>query len=200
MNRSRVKNHGIALLLVLTVIGLASLIGMAMLSSASLQAQVADSANRSAVADYLADSAVQTAAYYLQRNQANMPTSWGTHAGYAIYKTNVQATGVDGTFDVTAAPTGVPDEFVIHAVGRSSGTNPVTRTTNATLRVIRAKPTYAAGFGGSTTVVGAKNFFVNGAAVAASGTITNTASANFGGGIRIGMGASEFSVPSATAG
>jgi hypothetical protein len=197
---SRSRRHGIALLLVLTVVGLASLIGMAMLSGASLQAEVAHSTAKSAAADYLSDAAVQTATYYLQRNLANMPASWGTQSGYAIYATNVTVSGVGGSFDVNAAATSVPNQYLITAVGRSGGTTPMTRTATAKVNVLRATPTYASGFGGTTTVLGTKTYFANGAAVAASGTISNSGSANFAGGIQIGFGGSQFSPPASMAG
>lgn len=147
-------------MLVLAVVGVSSLIGLAMLSSASIQAQVAGSTVKGATAEFLAESAVQTASYYVQRNFANMPASWGTQSGYALYATNVSIPGVSGTFDVSAAATGIPDEYQIRAVGRdsSSSATSVSRTSTATIKMIRALPTYAAGFGGNTAIGTNVNF------------------------------------------
>jgi hypothetical protein len=159
------RHHGIALMLVLAIVGMASLIGLAMLANASLQSQVAGSTVKSATAEYLAESGIQTASYYVQRNFANMPAGWGTHSGYALYATNVAIPGISGTFDVTAVATGTQDQYQIRAVGRdnSAAAASVSRTSSAYVTMIRATPNYAAGFGGNTTI--GTNVFFNGAVV-----------------------------------
>jgi len=198
MKRTRRKNpHGLALVIVVTVIGMASLIGLVMLSGAALQAEVAHNTAQSAIADYMAESAVQTAAYYLQRDRANMPASWSTTPGYAIFAQNVTVSGVTGSFDVDATATTNIDEFQIYAVGRSSGTNPATRNISAKLKVIRATPTYAAGGGGTLSLYAGNNFV--GAPVVANGTITNTTAA-LGAGSRSYFQSSEFALPASNAG
>ena len=78
------REHGLALMLVMAVIGVASLIGMAMLSNASLQAQAASNHERASVAGYMAESGIQAAGYYLQRNLSGMPATWDDTAGCTI--------------------------------------------------------------------------------------------------------------------
>lgn len=134
-------------MLVIAVIGMASLIGFAMLSNASLQAMAAGNHERAATADYLAESAVQTATYYLQRDLAGMPGTWDDQAGHTIYAQNVTVSGVDGSFDIDVTPTTVSDVYQTIATGRSSSSTPITRTIIARVKVIRTTPQFSAGFG-----------------------------------------------------
>ncbi len=196
MKRSFRQPRGLALMIVITVIAIASLLGIAMLSAATLQAQVAHSSQDAATADYLAESAVQTAAYYLQRDLANCPAAWTGTAGYKIHASNVTIGGVDGSFDVDATATGIPDQYRISAVGRSSGATPVTRTTTAKLTVLRATPSYSTGFGGLTTSIGVRNIF-NGGPVVYNSLIAN--SGTFNAGSRV-YTANDFAVPSSASG
>jgi hypothetical protein len=181
------RHHGVALLVVLTLVGVASLIGMAMLANASLQSQVAASTVKGATAEALAESGVQTATYYLQRGFIGMPAGWDSHGGYALYATNVAVPGVSGTFDVTAAATGTPDEYEVRSTGHdgSAGSSMVTRSSTAKVQVIRVKPTYAAGIGGDVTI--GNNVFFNGPVVA-SGNIGGA------GGLLISLLRTVFSV------
>src|SRR5262245_35519309 len=104
MQRIRRKSpHGLALVIVLTVVGLASLVGLVRLSASAIQADIAHNSAQGATADYMAESAIQTAGYFLQRNCSNMPASWGTTAGYTIFASNVTVSGVSGSFDVDAS-------------------------------------------------------------------------------------------------
>lgn len=183
--------RGLALTIVLTVIAIATLIGLVMLSSSTLQAQVAHGAAQAAAADYLAESAVQTAAYYLQKDLAGVPASWTGTPGYAIRALNVSVSGVDGSFDISATATGITDRYLITAVGRSSGSTPVTRTATSQIRVMRTTPSYAVGSGGAVTVFA--NNHVNGGSFASSGAITNFGALN--GGSRT-FQTNEFLVPS----
>ena len=129
-----------ALMLVVAVIAMASLIGYAMLSNASIQAQAAGNHERAAIADYLAESAVQTAGYYLQRSMVGMPGDWDDTSGYMIHAQNVTVTGVDGSFDLAVSPTTTPDVYQIVATGRSGGSSPLTRTITAQVKTIQATP------------------------------------------------------------
>jgi len=137
MIQTKRKPHGLALMLVIALLAAGTLVGLAMLSTATLQAQVAHGVETSTAADYLAESAVQTAAYYLQRDRAKMPASWSTTPGYAIHATNVTVSGISGSFDVSAVATGITDEYQISATGRSSGSTTVTRTASSKMRVQR---------------------------------------------------------------
>lgn len=195
MKRKRAKHHGLALMLVLTVVGLASIIGLGMLSIASLQSQSADGAEKSAAADYLAESAIQTAAYYLQRDGGSIPTAWTATAGHVIYAQNVVVSGVSGTFDIDVTATGKADEFRIAATGHSAGASPVTRSASATLRVLRVSPTFGSGFGGAVTI--GSNNRLNGFTIA-NGAITNNGVIS--GGSRTSFLSTEFSVAGLTVG
>src|SRR5947207_15926742 len=59
------QRAGIALLLVVMVLAFAAIIGFAMLSTASMQAQTTLNSNLALSADALADSGVDLACYYL---------------------------------------------------------------------------------------------------------------------------------------
>jgi hypothetical protein len=85
-------------MLVLAVIAIATLIGIAMLSSASLQAEVGDSAQQAVQADVLAESAVQAAIYYLQY-PAKMPASWAGTGNHVMY---VRGATLPGSRSITA--------------------------------------------------------------------------------------------------
>jgi hypothetical protein len=183
-------------MIVLMVIAIATLLGLAMLSAATLQAQVAHSAQDAATADYLAESAVQTAAYYLQRDLARCPASWTGTVGYKIHANNVTIPGVDGSFDVDATATTITDQYQISAVGRSSGATPVTRTATAKLTVLRTTPSYATGFGGLTTSIGLRNIF-NGGPVVYNSLIANSGTFNAG---SRAYTTSDFAVPSSASG
>lgn len=164
------KLRGIALLLVMVIVALASLIGFALLSSASLQAQVAESGARSAAAEYLAESAVQAAIFYLA-NPSKVPGDWDDAPGYVLFKQNGVIAGVSGSFDVQVTPSSsVSDAYEITAVGRSGASLPATRATTVTVQPVRAKPDFAAGFGGAVDIL-STGYVFNGP-VSALGAIT----------------------------
>ncbi|HMB95131.1 MAG TPA: hypothetical protein VKK61_03750 [Tepidisphaeraceae bacterium] len=143
--------HGIAALLVLAIVALASLIGMAMLASASLQADVSNSAVKGAAADYLASSAMQAGSHYLQY-PAKVPSAW-VHSGYLFYVTGATISGVSGSFDLNAVATSKPDTYQLTAIGYSGTTNAVTRTMTAQIQLQRAMPSNAGGFGTGTFII-----------------------------------------------
>lgn len=186
------RHHGLALMLVVAVVAMASLIGMAMLSNASLQAQAAGNHERATMANYLAESAAQTAGYYLQRNLAGMPANWGDAAGHTIYAQNVTVSGVEGSFSLDVTPTAVPDVYQIVATGYSGGTTPITRTITSNMKVVRATPTVAAAFGGSS-VIGLGNYF-SGAPVITLGVLSGGGLINLLGGTRAVL-SEDFIVP-----
>jgi hypothetical protein len=179
-------------MLVLSVVAVATLIGLAMLSTSTLQAQAAGNFEKAATADYLAESAIQTASYYLQRDMARIPASWANTSGYKIKAQNVTVSGVTGSFDVSAVATAITDEYQITAIGRSDGTTPVTRTATAKVRVVRATPTFASGFGSPITTILGRNYF-NGGPVLFSSSILGSGILN--GGSR-SYSSSDFVVPS----
>lgn len=177
-------------MLVISVVAIASLIGLAMLSNSSLQAESAAAHARSIAANYLAESGVRTATYYLQRDLSGMPASWVV-SGHKIYKTGITVSGVSGSFDIDATTTSDTDVFKVVSVGHSSGTDAMTRTATAYVRVVRASPTYAAGFGGDI-IINLGNYF-NGPVVS-GGLFSGLGLGNLFGGSR-SFNSSDFVIP-----
>lgn len=112
------KARGIALVLVLAVIGLATILGVAMLASASLQAQVKSNNIHAAHAQYLAESGVSIAMYYLHDPAAAPVLVDGYYPGQASVPLRAEAGDVvdisvenvaDKTYDITATGRAGPD-------------------------------------------------------------------------------------------
>ena len=144
------RRRGIALLLVLAAVALATIIGLAMLSSSALQAQVRSNAQQHASAEYLAESGIQAALYYLQYPHLRPPT-WGTTSGYYVKASNVSMPDADGRFDVEVTETTTRDVYQLRAIGRpENGGSPSLITARA--KVTRATINAAAMFGGSITL------------------------------------------------
>ena len=59
------RRRGVALMIVVGLLAVVAVLGMAMLSTASLQGLVAEGTTRSAQAQYLAESGANAAMYYL---------------------------------------------------------------------------------------------------------------------------------------
>lgn len=77
----RPHRRGMALLMVVSIIAVASLLGFAMLSSSALQAQMSSTLPQVAQADYLADSGIQYAIHQLQQTAASDEVyTGGTHS------------------------------------------------------------------------------------------------------------------------
>lgn len=146
-SRGPTRRRGIALLLVLAAVALAAVIGLAMLSSSALQAQVSNNAQQHASSEYLAESGMQAALYYLQYPHLR-PPAWGTTAGYYVKAINVSMPDADGHFDVEVTETGTRDVYNLRAIGRAvAGAAPIELTAKA--RVARATINGAALFGGN---------------------------------------------------
>src|SRR4051812_37913003 len=91
--------RGAALLIVLGVVGVATVMGFAMVSSSALQAQAGGTLKYATAAEYLAESGGQLALYYLQ-NPGASPVA--KPAGYYPGETGVSfGAGVAGSADVT---------------------------------------------------------------------------------------------------
>src|SRR5687768_1933711 len=114
----RRRRRGIALLLVLAAVALAAVIALAMLSTSALQAQVSSNAQQHASSEYLAESGMQAALYYLQYPHLR-PPAWGTSPGFYIKATNVSMPDSDGRFDVEVTETATRDVYLLRAVGRA---------------------------------------------------------------------------------
>lgn len=183
------RRRGVALVIVLVAVGMAALVGWAMLSSATLQAQASSSAGKSASAEYLAESALWTGAFFLQ-NPSKAPAAWLTTSGHTFYVTGAALAGVDGSFDLDVTPTGTTDVYQVRAVGRSGGSPAITRNAEAQVKVSRVKPSMAGGFGGPITI-GTRNTF-NGPVVA-NGSVSNLGTVN--GSTRQAVTSSDYIIP-----
>jgi hypothetical protein len=130
MKRRTTKRAGVALILVVAVLGIAAIMSYAMLSSASLQAQVGGTANLVVGADSLAESGVNYAMYYLQHPEVapslNSSGFYPGEAGVSI------GSSTSESFDVTVSDKdrdGVTalsrNTYLITSVGRCGA---ITRT------------------------------------------------------------------------
>ncbi len=136
---ARRKQHprGLALLLVVMVLALASTLGYVMLSGVTLQNRAAANQVRLSTADYLAESGLNLAMYYLQNPtlapSLNASGYWGGTGGDLAIASSIAATvNVTVTQDATD-----PWSYEIVCVAKA-GTNidtQVTRTTGARVYV-----------------------------------------------------------------
>ena len=103
--RNARRNRGAALILVLMLVGLSAVLGLAMLSTASLQKQTATNVTDAARAEYLAESGANLALYYLQNPHlapggpytATSANYWRGTGGPTSFD------GLSGTVDVAVA-------------------------------------------------------------------------------------------------
>jgi len=93
--RTRPARRGVALLLVLGVVVMASVLGYAMLSSAAMQKQATTSAGAIAGAQGMAESGVNLAIYYLQNpgKEPNFPATYPQSEEYDRQRQYWRGTG-----------------------------------------------------------------------------------------------------------
>lgn len=125
------KRNGLALVLVIAVLAFAAVIGFAMLSSASMQAQTTLNSNLALSADALADSGVDLACYYLI-NPTKAPKA--IPAG-SFYDGGTISFGnkMPGTIDLAITSLGNND-YKIVSVGRAAGRN-IAHTVTSTVHI-----------------------------------------------------------------
>jgi hypothetical protein len=124
-----------ALLLVISVLAFAAIIGFAMLSTASMQAQTTLNSNLALSADALADSGVDLACYYLV-NPKNAPKAVPI-GGYYDGGTITFGSKMPGSVDLTITQLSTGGDYKIVSIGRS-GFAPgrsVAHTVTATVHV-----------------------------------------------------------------
>jgi hypothetical protein len=115
-------------MLVMTVVAIASVLGFVMLSSASLQNRAGANEGRQMSADYLAESGINLAMYYLQYPEnapaLNVDGYWsGTGGAIGL------ASSIDGTVNVTVTRD-ASDKWTYEIVSAATaGTNSNTRVT-----------------------------------------------------------------------
>ncbi len=154
--RKRVKHirDGLALVLVLAAIALAAVLGFAMLSGAALQTRTTSNAANSAAADYLGESGINIAMYYLQYPE-QAPSLNGS--GYWAGTGGDLAVG-SGWVNVTVTRDASNNyTYEIVSIGKMGNSlTQITRTKQARVYVrYEYKLKYATGVNGST------NFYTN---------------------------------------
>lgn len=131
--RMRIKSYnsrGFALIIVLAAIALAAVLGYAMLSTASLSAQVDKNSSAINTSETLAESGIELAAYYLQHPEL-APTL--NTDGYWPGGTNVSLGGTLQIASITVTKTGAKTFKVVATASASSASTP--RSVTATLYV-----------------------------------------------------------------
>ncbi len=126
MRRKTAQRRGLAMLLVLSVVGLVAVLGLAMLSEAALRANMAQASRDRIAADGLAESGLDLACYYLIKpHMAGSFTGdyWPGQSGISL------GADVPGTIDVGVIPLG-GEQYEIISTGRIDN---LSRTTRATV-------------------------------------------------------------------
>ncbi|CAN5401287.1 hypothetical protein BH10PLA1_BH10PLA1_02630 [soil metagenome] len=169
MRAKRFQSRGIAIVIVLVLVALATVMAAALLSSQSIMAQASDNGSRAAQADALADSGIALASYYLQNPTAapvlNASGFYPGQAGVSL------GSAIDGTVDIVVSQ--VNNSTYSIATTSHYGTTtatPLTRSLAATAAVQYSYvPTDASSVNGSFNV--SANTIINGN-LTATGTVT----------------------------
>ena len=123
------QRAGLALLLVISVLAFAAIVGFAMLSTASMQAQTTLNSNLALSADALADSGIDLACYYLL-NPTKAPKVVPP-GGYYDGGTISFGPGMPGTVELTITALGNNDYRIV-SVGKP-GMRDMAHTVTATV-------------------------------------------------------------------
>jgi hypothetical protein len=133
----RCRARGVAIMIVMVVVALATVLGFAMVSASSLQSQTAGNLRYTSVAEYLAESGGQLALYYLQYPSAS-PVA--IPSGYYPGQTGLTfGTAVKGTADVTVTYNSTTKLYTITSVGKATtdGGGTISKTLTATASVVK---------------------------------------------------------------
>lgn len=138
MNRiKRTRRRGVSLMVVTVFVGVASVMGMAVLSSQTLQTQASASADLAAQAEAMAESGINLGLYYLQN--LNDSSKCPSGVGSATYRENTVGIGggVDGSFDLTINYNSrtFPTRYTITSIGKAKGREAILRTLLTTVDV-----------------------------------------------------------------
>ncbi|MCC7351869.1 MAG: hypothetical protein IT446_15015 [Phycisphaerales bacterium] len=161
------RRRGMALIMVLLVMSIACVMGMGMLSASALQGQMAISTQAATRAEYLAESGVNLAMYYLEYPNAS-PKAWSDP--FWTGGNNISlGDGVDGSVSITiekVSTTGFQSNYKITASGKvSRGGQSFSRVTTANVQVdYEFKVESAAAFAGSYIRLPARTSFTVGGA------------------------------------
>jgi hypothetical protein len=130
MTNNRYRSKGLSLMMVTAVVAVASVMGIAILSSNTLQAEASSNQDAVVQADALAESGVNLVMYYLQNLTDNTKCPAGL-SGLAVNGISYTQTAVSlgasvkGTFDLQVAHPST-NRYTITSTGKSSVSN-VTR-------------------------------------------------------------------------
>lgn len=119
----RTARRGVALMLVLGVVAVGSILGWAMLSSASLRAQLDSNVNDSIESKYLADSGISYAMYYLRYpSKSPVALTTGTYNKHYGGESNLQLwSDANGKVSITVTNP-AQDTFLIRSSSLVNGT------------------------------------------------------------------------------
>jgi hypothetical protein len=151
------SRRGIATLLVLSVIALASVLGMAIIANTSLQSQISQNQIRAVQGDALAESGLNLAQYYLL-NPSKAP-SLGS-GGYYAGETGISlGTSMSGTVKVSVSQVTPGDLYDITSTSHGTDTGS-SRTLKLRIQTKNAPQKYAISSAGSLNLPA--NVIVNG--------------------------------------
>lgn len=205
--RSTSSRRGIATLLVLSMIALASVLGMAIIVNTSVQSQVSQNQVRAVQGDALAESGLNLAQYYLL-NPGKAP-SLGA-GGYYTGETGISlGTSMSGTVNLSVSQVTPGDLYDVTSTSHGTGTGS-SRTLKLRVQTKNAPQKYALSSAGSlslpanVTVNGdvaiLKTFSTSSGAKVTGAAYVVTAGTNSGtvsGGVQL-ENAAYFSIPTST--
>lgn len=147
-NRAQPHRRGMALLLVLSVLAFATVMGAALLSSSALQVSVSANATSIAAAEALAESGVNYAMYQLQattEEQIALGQFWTGQNGIDL------GDGIDGTINVTVTrPDTSKQHYLVESIGAVGG---ISRRIRAKIEInLSFQPKHAVAFNGGLTL------------------------------------------------
>jgi Tfp pilus assembly protein PilX len=172
-SKSLPRRRGIALILVLIVMAVASILAFAMLSAGALQATASSNGVTAAAAKAQAESGIHLAAYYLTRPIA-APVNWNSAPISFVSTASTQPpTTMPGSVTVTVTAVAENDYTVIAAgsVPTSTDGQQITRTITAELEVIPSCQITGAGVFNATNLTIGSGVTITGG-ISSSGKVT----------------------------
>jgi uncharacterized Zn-binding protein involved in type VI secretion len=169
---------GMALVLVVAVLATAAVLGYAMLSANTLQAEVSSNLMHAAGAEYVAESGINVGMYYLQW-PANSPANWTSTPGYKLYATAVPLNdGTESNFNLAVTANAQTNTYTLQSTGYPTPGSAFSHAATATVTVKRVPIPGAGVFGGGITIPARTTFSsagITGAlAIQADGAITQS--------------------------
>jgi hypothetical protein len=155
MKRRQIQPGGVAMFLVIAAVAIATVLGMVMLSTATLANAAGGNQAKLVTTEYLGESGINLALYYLQHPPSGNPQNYWTGTGGAI------AIGTSGTVDVSVVPAtddvgnAVPYTYEVTANATAGVSDPISRQYRARVVVQTAFQTsYSSTFNSAATLYG----------------------------------------------